>query len=227
MADLGSFLKGVADSQLKQNERAAEIEAYKKKLELAQKLQLQLQERKMRLAKQYPTYNKYVTTAMGDVIGLDTQGGMKQVYTADADTKSLLGDYKKAMSAKANAVAERVPSQIALDEAKAGLAEEKTKNPQKFVSQPRPAIQKAPANQLSASGANNAYMQWLYQNGSNDPISGKQPLPDTPENYQKWKSSVSQRNLLLPGGSGPDTSMNPTNDLDPEALMQAMGFTGD
>lgn len=222
MAGFGSFLKGAADYQLEQNKRRQDEESYAKKLKIATEASMQLEERKRALAQQYPTYSKFVTTSGGDVIGLTNAGDQKQVYTADPETKQTLLDYKKAMSARANAQADRVPAQIAADEADALLKTRKANSPQEFMQKPR---QSQPMNLLNARQSDTSYTEWLKINGTvEDDGTGKmvrRPLQDSPENRQRWQDSVRARGLMTPGmGAAPASTAEP--DFDPDALMEAM-----
>lgn len=220
MANLLSFLKGVADYQVKQGENDKDMEMYERKLQLANKLQLQLEENKRMLAEKYPKYQQFFPTATGDVVGVDEQGRSKKVYEADSETKNLLRAGKEAEIGKKKAEAESKSLDDDYKQSQIDYNKERTSHPERFRAEKAPP--KDPSL-LSGAQADSSYRNWLYQNGpQSTDVTGKvvkEPLPDTPENYQRYQQSAASRGLKLPGGNQPQGASR--EDL--EALQQALG----
>jgi len=132
LAGLGAGLEYFVKSRDKDEDREKDFELAKRKAELANKLEMDLLQKKEEFAKTFPKYTHFMKTAEGNIVGLNERGQMQEVFQETPEGRELLkqkleGDtaYKQANAAAALAMAEGRPGLLA---AQTSLVQAKTAN---------------------------------------------------------------------------------------------------
>lgn len=121
MDQLGAALTYISDDAKKQRAEDREMANYEKKLKLANEVQMQLEERKIKLSQQYPEISKTVNTPMGVTLGIYPDGTTKELYK-DEEFRNAVILNKQAPAIRAEAEASLAPSRIGLNNANAEAA---------------------------------------------------------------------------------------------------------
>lgn len=121
MDQLGAALTYISDDAKKQRADDREMANYEKKLKLANEVQMQLEERKLKLSQQYPEIAKTVNTPMGVTLGIYPDGTTKELYK-DEEFRNAVILNKQAPAIRAEAEVSLAPSRIGLNNANAAAA---------------------------------------------------------------------------------------------------------